>query len=207
MEIYIIRHGQTDMNRAECLQGQIDSRLNTTGISEAEGAKSRLDAAGIRFERIISSPLSRALKTAKIIGGECNVTVEPLITEMHFGDYEGRPYKDIDEKMWAFIHSPETVPPPEGVESIQSLCERTGRFLQRLLSEDTSGNVLIVTHGIALRSILWNLSEESERQRVWSMPIENCVIYKLSAFGGKVTHFEKAEALCKKSESDTSGAF
>ncbi len=208
MTIYIIRHGQTDMNRAECLQGQIDSHLNDTGIKEAEGARDRLAAAGISFERIYTSPLARARKTAEIIAdGKTTPITEPLITEMHFGSYEGRPYKDIDEKMWAFIHSPETVQPPEGVESTKSLCERTGRFLSSVIKDKTDGNILIVTHGIALRSILWNLNHESERSRVWSMPIENCVIYRIKAENGKVSTFEKADELCKKSDSDTSGAF
>ena len=206
-KIYIVRHGETDMNRRECLQGHIDCELNDKGIREAQASKELFKAAGIEFGRVYSSPLKRAVQTAKIISGRDDMTPEPLIIEMHFGDYEGRPYKEIDEKMWAFIHDPENTAPPEGVEAISELTGRTGEFIRRLLSENDDENVLIVTHGIALRSILWNLYDEGERASVWSMPIENCIVYELTAENGKVTNIRRAEELSKKSSTDTSGAF
>ena len=207
MKIYLIRHGETDMNRRECLQGQIDSELNGTGTAEAKRAAQIISNAGIAFDIIYSSPLKRAYRTAEIIADGKEVIPEPLIKEMYFGSYEGMPYSDIDEKMWAFIHSPETVPPPGGVESIKSLTERTGRFLNRVISENITGNILAVTHGIAIRSMLWNLYDESERSAVWGMPIENCVIYEAQVYDGKVTSVRKADELGQMNENDTSGVF
>ncbi|MBR5089979.1 MAG: histidine phosphatase family protein [Ruminiclostridium sp.] len=205
--VYLIRHGETDMNREERLQGQIDSELNPTGIAEAQSAARRLHEAGIRFDRIYTSPLRRAARTADIIAEGGAVTVEPLITEMHFGSFEGMPYGKIDGKMWDFIHDPEHVPPPEGVESIQSLTGRTGSFLRRIISDSSESCILAVTHGIALRSMLWNLYGEDSRAQVWGMPIENCVIYTFRVTDGKVTGIRRADELSQKSESDTSAVF
>ena len=205
--IYLIRHGETDMNRKECLQGQIDSELNETGIAEAQKTAAILKRNGIEFDKAYSSPLKRAMKTAEMIVPGMEINAEPLIKEMHFGHYEGMPYNRIDETMWRFIHNPENVAPPEGVESVKSLTDRTGRFLENILSDSFSGNILVTTHGIALRSMLWNLYDDKRRHSVWSMPIENCVVYKLEAEDGKVTGIRKADELSLKNESDTSAAF
>ena len=205
--IFLMRHGETEMNRAERLQGQIDCELNEAGEEEARRAAARLKKAGISFARIYSSPLKRALRTAQIVADGAEVIVEPLVTEMHFGSYEGMPYSEIDEKMWAFIHSPEEVPPPAGVESIMSLTDRTGKFLRGLIADESTGNILVTTHGIALRSMLWNLCGETERSRVWGMPIENYIIYRIDVTGGIVTGFRRADELSEKNDRDTSKVF
>ena len=205
--LYIVRHGETDMNRRECLQGHIDCDLNDKGIKEAKASYELFKEAGISFEKVYSSPLKRAFQTAQIIAPGSKVCPEPLIIEMHFGSYEGMPYSKIDKAMWAFIHDPENVSPPEGVEAVSSLNKRTGSFISRLLSEEHEGCTLIVTHGIALRSILWNLSDEKDRSKVWSMPIENCIVYEITAENGKITGVRRADELSRKSSTDTSGAF
>ena len=207
MTIYLMRHGETIMNHEERLQGQIDAELNDTGIAEARKAAKIIAGAGIQFDRIYSSPLKRAMQTAEIVAAGKPVTVEPLITEMHFGSYEGMPYSRIDEKMWAFIHDPENVAPPEGVESIGSLTARTGRFLDSLISAGKGECVLAVTHGIALRSMLRNLCDEKDRHGVWGMPIGNCVMYRVDAENGRVAGVRKADELSQRIENDTSGVF
>ena len=205
--IYIIRHGETDMNLRECLQGQIDSELNENGIKEAGTAAENIRNAGIVFDIIYSSPLKRAMKTAQIIADGREVIAEPLIKEMRFGHYEGMPYKSIDSGMWAFIRDPENTRPPADVESIKSLTDRTGRFLRRVLNDSSCGNILAVSHGIALRSMLWNVFPPEGRHKVWSMPIENCVVYRIEAVNSVVTSVSRADELSQKNESDTSAAF
>lgn len=206
-KFYIVRHGETDMNRRECLQGHINCELNEKGIKEAQASYELFKSAGISFDSVYSSPLKRAMQTAEIISGGGDIKPEPLIIEMHFGRYEGMPYKEIDEAMWAFIHDPENVPPPQGVEETASLNERTGRFIEKLLKDGKETSTLIVTHGIALRSILWNLSQGESRSYVWSMPIENCIVYEITAEDGSITNVRRADELSKKSSTDTSGAF
>lgn len=58
--IFIIRHGQTAGNRANVLQGRSDIPLNEEGREQAKKVKELFDAEGIRFDRVYTSPLSRA---------------------------------------------------------------------------------------------------------------------------------------------------
>ena len=66
--IYIVRHGQTDYNVEGRYGGRIDVNLNEKGINQALEIKNNLQ--GKKFDVVISSPLSRAITTAKIIIGE-----------------------------------------------------------------------------------------------------------------------------------------
>lgn len=65
--IYIVRHGQTDWNLEGRYQGRTDIDLNETGIKQAE--KIRQELKSVKFDKVFSSPLKRAYKTAQII---CN---------------------------------------------------------------------------------------------------------------------------------------
>ena len=63
--IYIVRHGQTEMNHRKVLQGRSDDPLDEIGFAQAQAAAEKL--MGIRFDRVYTSPLKRAIQTARII--------------------------------------------------------------------------------------------------------------------------------------------
>ena len=63
--IYLVRHGQTDWNLEGRYQGRIDIKLNSKGIEQAKEIKEKLKE--IKFDKVFSSPLKRALETAQII--------------------------------------------------------------------------------------------------------------------------------------------
>ena len=67
MEIWITRHGQTNLNKAHLMQGLTDEPLNETGILQAQEARERIGE--VRFDAVYASPLQRAVLTASIIGG------------------------------------------------------------------------------------------------------------------------------------------
>ncbi len=73
--IYIIRHGQTELNITNVLQGRSNHPLNETGIRQAEEAAERLK--DISFDVVYSSPLIRAVRTAEIIVPD----LKPIIDE------------------------------------------------------------------------------------------------------------------------------
>ena len=88
MNIYIVRHGQTDSNKIkDRFGGRVDVLLNDTGRDEARELKSKLE--GITFDRVYSSPLKRAYETATIISDN-NIIVDDRIIERSNGDLEGR---------------------------------------------------------------------------------------------------------------------
>ena len=89
MKIYMIRHGETDWNKARKLQGQIDIQLNEFGKSLAVDTEPALR--DIPFDVVITSPLSRAKHTAELVlaGREIPMIEDERIMEMGFGEYEG----------------------------------------------------------------------------------------------------------------------
>jgi len=89
MNIYIVRHGETDWNRKNVLQGIVDIELNENGIQSAKVLSEKMK--NIKFEYIYSSPLKRAIDTAKYICTEENkIQISSKLIERSFGDYEGK---------------------------------------------------------------------------------------------------------------------
>lgn len=88
MDIYLIRHGETDWNRMKKLQGTTDIPLNAYGIELAEKTAEGLK--DVPFDRIYTSPLIRARKTAEIIRGDRPIEIIETdgLKEISFGDYE-----------------------------------------------------------------------------------------------------------------------
>lgn len=172
--IFIMRHGQTDWNIHRRLQGQMDIPLNEEGIAQAKEAGDRFAAAGLRFDTVIASTLSRAVDTAVLSTG-CEreaVIQDPRLVEIGYGDYEGTFYSQVTGELMAFIRDPENVPPPATVETIPALMARTGAFLEDLKSVDGE-SILVVTHGVTIRALMGHLTGPRNAV-VWGMPIHNC---------------------------------
>ncbi len=108
--LYIIRHGQTEKNKANLLQGRSDIALNDTGRLQAVEVRDRLLAAGIHFDRVYSSPLVRAVQTAEIVTGMAPHVIEPRLIEMDYGPYEGMDLKNPAPELMEFfrdlVHHP-----------------------------------------------------------------------------------------------------
>ena len=99
MKIWVTRHGQTDYNKMKKMQGLFDAPLNQTGIKQAEAAGALIG--GIKFDRVYSSPLKRALDTASIIGRTAreDIIKDERIIETDFGKYELCGYSKLGPAM------------------------------------------------------------------------------------------------------------
>ncbi len=185
--IYFMRHGQTDWNISRRLQGQQDIPLNETGIAQAREAGERFAAAGLRFDAVISSPLSRAVDTAALAAGvpAGSILTDARLLEIGYGPFEGADISKITGEMWAFIHDPEHCPPPEGVESIDALLNRAADFLEDLKTMPGEC-ILAVTHGVAIRAIIGCLTG-GKRAMVWGMPVHNCQLISTTLSDGRYT--------------------
>ena len=180
--IYIIRHGQTEKNRAHSLQGRSDEPLNKQGREQAEAAADWFRSAGISFDLVYSSPLCRAVDTAKIVSGHDSVQIDRRLIEMDYGPYEGmdlsRPAPEVAVFFSDFVHNPA----PKGMEQLSGLVKRAGAFMEDIKESSRGKTVLVSTHAIAMKGILQYLTRDPE-QPWWSRYIGNCAVYKTEIEG------------------------
>ena len=174
--LYLIRHGQTAANQAGLLQGRKDVPLNETGISQAEAAAKRLRDAGIAFAKVYTSPLSRAVQTAKIVAPGAACAADERLLEMDPGPYEGMSLANPAPEVIAFFEDFTHVPAPAGMESLESVVARMGEFLEEVREEAVLQDILISTHAIAMKGALEYLIPESKGS-FWSKFLPNCGIY------------------------------
>ena len=182
--IYIIRHGQTAMNRSHALQGRSDQPLNEKGIAQANAAGSWLASQNIVFDHVYSSPLQRAVQTAHIAAPGIPVTIDERLIEMDYGPYEGADLKTPSPELVRFFRDFVNNPAPEGMEQLADVVKRCGSFLEEI--KDCRGNFLISTHAIAMKGLLEYLTPES-RGSYWSKYIGNCSVYAADVIDGHYT--------------------
>ena len=106
--IYIIRHGKTELNKANVLQGRSNYPLNDEGIKQAQNAADMLK--DIQFDYVFSSPLIRAVQTAEIVVPNKRITLYDRLIEMDYGRHEGTDLKNMPEEIRVFfsdfVHTP-----------------------------------------------------------------------------------------------------
>jgi len=195
MKIYLFRHGETDWNKARRLQGQSDISLNEFGrelaVKTAEALKD------VKFDRVFSSPLDRALETAKIISGWESVITDDRLREINFGDCEGGQFDEMkaDEThpLHNFFCHPDCYEPPMGAESFESVVARGKEFFteQILPLEDSCENVLVIAHGAFNRSLL-NTIKGTALKDFWQIGLPNCAASILSLENGQLKILEES---------------
>lgn len=142
--IYFVRHGQTDWNKIGKMQGHIDIELNNEGKQQAMIVKEKLS--GVKFDMVFSSPLKRAVETAKIICDQ-EVLVDDRLIERCNGELEGKLKTEI-EVLIDFNDQNET---RFGIEPLNTFKARINDFLNETLKKYKDKNVLVVTHaGVCL---------------------------------------------------------
>ena len=176
--LYIIRHGQTAKNKAMVLQGRSDVPLNDAGRQQAEDVRDRLNSAGIRFDRVYTSPLIRTVQTAEIIAPGVEQIVDSRLIEMDYGPYEGMDLKNPAPEVLAFFKDFVRTPAPEGMEPLSSVVSRMGEFLQEIRGEISGRNILVSTHAIAMKGALEYLTPDSKGSW-WSRFIGNCAVFQV----------------------------
>lgn len=135
------------------------------------------ESRGITFSRVLSSPLQRAVRTAEIAcGGRNAIEIDERLIELDAGPYDGLPISEIPEEMTAFFRDFIHNPAPEGMESLNSIKQRTGELV-RSLEREPCGNILLSTHALAMKGVLENLTPGSNGS-YWSRYIANCSVYK-----------------------------
>jgi broad specificity phosphatase PhoE len=138
LTLVLTRHGLTELSEPEQHLGQhIDISLSDAGRRQGEALARRL--AGVRFDRVISSPLFRAQETAEILTrGTVRIETDPRLKEMDYGGWEGLTYEQIAERDGAARREWELAPDRlacPGGESGEDVARRVRAFLDDLLAE------------------------------------------------------------------------
>lgn len=144
----LLRHGQTDWNVQGLLQGVSDIALNEYGVLQAHAAAQEISRDS--WDLIITSPLSRAKETARIIAeknGFDQPKIEPLLMERAFGEAEGRSYLDWKQALDSHRHI-------EGSESLAELESRVLAMLEMVEHQYAGLRVLAVSHGALIRKVV-----------------------------------------------------
>lgn len=172
LRLYVVRHGETVWNTEKKLQGWKDSKLTENGIKNAILLGNRLK--NLDFQSIYTSPSGRTKETAKLISGDRKqIFIEDEnLREINLGDWEGQTHDNIKEQYPseydAFWNKPHLYKSNSG-EDFYQLNERVKQFLERVKSEQVSGNILIVTHTVFIKTLLAHCKSLSIEQ-LWGPP-------------------------------------
>ncbi|MDX8365357.1 histidine phosphatase family protein [Cytobacillus sp. IB215665] len=138
--IYVIRHGQTDLNKERKMQGRIGLPLNEIGIEQAEKLRAKLQ--NIQFDFVFSSPQERAIQTAEIVSGK-EVIIDSRIDVFDLGEADGLHVSEV--KMAGPVPNSTVY---KGVEDKNRFIERVFDFMRELENkfENEEVNILLCGH-------------------------------------------------------------
>ncbi len=172
-KIFLVRHGETDHNNEKRIQGTIDVPLNETGKHQAKETAEKLK--NTKIDYIVCSPLKRTEETAKIIqkeiGGE--IILDAAFRERAYGEAEGMLVSELEEK-WPNNWNYEWKFP--GGESFTEVEDRVFAAFEKITNKYKGKNILIVSHGNALRMLLKRLRNISGKEALSRDPIKNAEV-------------------------------
>ncbi|WP_166864273.1 MULTISPECIES: histidine phosphatase family protein [unclassified Salinibacterium] len=166
-ELYLVRHGETDWNRARRVQGRTDIPLNDTGRAQAARAGELL--ARRSWDAIYASPLSRAVETAEIIAarvGVDGVTTREALMERDYGAAEGMTNAEIEAQYPAGVRAP-------GQETREEVGARVVAALAEIAQTHPGQRVAIVSHGGAIRSVLATIDPETRHPAITNASVHS----------------------------------
>ena len=154
-KLYLLRHGQTEFNVKKLVQGRCDSPLTDLGRKQAGMAAAWLKAHGVVPDKVVSSPLGRAMDTASLVACELfgpDAAAEPCegIIERCYGSFEEGPHGALPTDVW----DPGEDLVPFGGEGSQALQERMVDALTNIMGSEGIETLLAVSHGSASRQFI-----------------------------------------------------
>ena len=184
LELWLIRHGETDWNVANRIQGITDVPLNERGVAQAQRLAGRL--AGVAFDAVYSSDSQRAFVTAQHALPGATIATDVRLRELAYGVFEGHHWHSLPDELrtvattWRADRWGQRIP---GGESFRDLNER----MQSLLADlPTAGRVALFSHGGAIRTVLYHLWG-FEPNGSWRLEITNTGITKIARREGVAT--------------------
>lgn len=174
--LFLVRHGQTDLNRDKRFRGMTDAPLNEAGRAEVAAAARVLD--GTRLKAIHTSPLSRAVQTARIIADVTGCSVEPdrSFLDIDYGEWQGLTVDEVERRFGAaqmdrWVKDPGSFEFPGG-DSMSGVIARVDPALRALVQTNGPGPVAVVSHLAVLKVCFLALMDLGFEQ-FWKIVIDN----------------------------------
>lgn len=179
MKLVLVRHGETEWNRLGKIQGTTDIPLNDNGIRIATITKEAYDKLGISYDVVYSSPLQRAITTAKILAPEHVIHVDERLHEISFGKYEGYSFEKLKSEavvrsnIYRCFFEPDTYVADETGENYDEVLERISMFLKDMRETYTEDEtILVVCHGGVIRGFL-SVVLKQDLSKFWNSTHKN----------------------------------
>jgi len=158
--LLLVRHGETALNSQRRYSGRGDVELSPHGVAQAEATATRVAGLAPAVAAVVTSPLSRAVRTARAVAasaaGEVPVVVEPDLVECDFGAWEGLTFAEVRERypdeLDAWLASVSVAPP--GGESFEAVTTRVRKVVSGLLGGYPGATVVVVSHVTPIKLIL-----------------------------------------------------
>jgi alpha-ribazole phosphatase len=184
--IWLVRHGQTELNKARRYQGASDSLLTPYGIRQATALAQRLRRTP--FKLAITSPAMRARHTATAILGNRDA---PLLDdrrwdEIHHGRWEGLTYAEVRARFphEAVLRFADALNGrPSGGESLAEVAARVAEAWAALLQQNPGGRVLVATHATPIQLVLCALNGMPPTLH-WHWRIDLGSVTAIDVYGG-----------------------
>ena len=188
VRFYFLRHGETAWNAQGRLCGRTDVPLSDAGRRQAQLLALRLRA--ISIDALYSSPLSRALETAYLIGKALGLgpVVDNRLAELNYGTWEGRTFEEIERATPAAYQAwdadPAHLAPPQG-ESGMELIQRVMPFLTEAAQRHEQRNVVVVCHKTVCRLLACHILGVPLAEYRRCITVDNAAINILEAVEGE----------------------
>ena len=153
LDLWLIRHGQTDGNAQRRIHGSTDTPLNDAGAAQARRLAPRL--AGVAFDAVFASPLRRAHATAATALPAADLRVDARLRELDYGIFEDRTWEELDDAEAAIARRWREDPVNRRVPGGESYAEMTARLRAFRSELPAAGTVVAFTHGGCVRSLLY----------------------------------------------------
>ena len=181
MKLIMVRHGESQANVKGIYSGWTDYDLTERGKEQAEKAGEYLK--NINIDKIYSSPIKRALKTAQIISSQINKDIKIIddLKEINFGIFDGKTHKEIikvykDEyENWVKNYIKHRI--SQG-ESLEDLYNRINNFINKLKKDNNDKTYLIVTHGGVIQ-VLITILLDLDIEKMWNFKIPTGAIVEV----------------------------
>jgi len=164
MKVILVRHAQTQWNRAGMIQGQQDSPITERGERETAALLAALEDEGYAAECVFSSPLTRAHSMGEQLAAlfQAPLVIDAALMEQSFGRYEGLSTQNLRAECPAeadalFAHDAAFCPP--GGESLAQAVQRMLAFLQLQHTRAAHKTLCVVCHGHVTQGLLALLKE------------------------------------------------